>query len=211
MPITTVIFDFGYVLSMPPQTSDYQHLAELAEIDGAPFDKVYWANRVEYDHGSIDGSTYWRRIAEAAGKELTSAQIDRLIAADIALWMRTNPVMMDWVRALKSRGLKIAVLSNMPIEHSRYMRQTAPWFREFDYVCFSAEVRLSKPGAAIYQACLKIIRSRPGECLFIDDRAENVEAAQALGLHAVKFVSVEELAAEIPPFNLPLPQPAQRT
>ena len=203
--IKTVIFDFGYVLSLPPRTSDYEGLAALAGIDGQPFDKTYWDKRADYDRGAIDGSTYWRRIAEAAGKELAPAQIARLIAADIAIWMRTNPVMMEWVRTLKSRGLKIAVLSNMPVEISRYIRQYAPWFRDFDYVCFSAEVQLAKPDAAIFHACLKVLRSRPEECLFIDDRAENVEAAQALGLQALNFVSVQELAAEVQAFNLPAP------
>jgi FMN phosphatase YigB (HAD superfamily) len=119
--------------------------------------------------------------------------------------MRANPVMMEWVRALKRGGLKIAVLSNMPIEISTYMRQHAPWFRDFDYVCFSAEVQLAKPEAAIFEACLKVVRSRPEECLFIDDRAENVEAARALGMQAVQFVSVQQLAVEVQPFGLPLP------
>jgi putative hydrolase of the HAD superfamily len=113
--------------------------------------------------------------------------------------------MMEWVQALKSRRLKTVVLSNMPIEISRYMRQYAPWFRDFDYVCFSAEVQLAKPDTAIFQACLKAVHSRPEECLFIDDRAENVEAARALGLQALKFVSVEELAVEVQPFALPSP------
>jgi putative hydrolase of the HAD superfamily len=203
--INTMIFDFGYVLSLPPQPSDYQRLAALAGIDGMAFDEIYWGNRTDYDRGTIDGPTYWRRLAKAAGTELTPAQIDSLIANDIAIWMRANPVMMEWVRALKRGGLKIAILSNMPIEISRYMRQYAPWFRDFNYVCFSAEVQLAKPGAAIYHACLKLVNSRPEECLFIDDRAENVEAARALGMHAVKFVSVHELAVDIQPFNLPAP------
>jgi putative hydrolase of the HAD superfamily len=203
MRITTVIFDFGYVLSLPPQTSDYQRLAVLAGIDGRPFEEIYWDQRADYDRGAIDGPAYWRRIAEAASRELAPTQIDSLVAADIAIWMRANPVMMEWVRALKSRGLKIAVLSNMPIEISRYMRQYAPWFRDFDYVCFSAEVQLAKPEAAIFRACLKALRSRPDECLFIDDRAENVEAARALGLQALKFESVHELAVDVQPFNLP--------
>jgi putative hydrolase of the HAD superfamily len=209
--ITTVIFDFGYVLSLPPQTSDYQGLAGLAGIDGKPFEEIYWGQRADYDRGAIDGPTYWRRIAKAAGRELTPAQIDSLIAADIAIWMRANPVMMEWARALKSRGLKIAVLSNMPIEISRYMWQYAPWFRYFDYVCFSAEVQLAKPEAAIFHACLKVLHSRPEECLFIDDRAENVEAARALGLQALKFTSVWELAADVQPFNLPPPAVAGGT
>ena len=205
MRINTVIFDFGYVLSLPPQPSDYQRLAGLAGIDGMAFEEIYWGTRTDYDRGAIDGPTYWRRLAKAAGKELTPAQIDSLIVNDIAIWMRANPVMMEWVRALKRGGLKIAVLSNMPIEISTYMRQYAPWFRDFDYVCFSAEVQLAKPEAAIFHACLEVVHSRPEECLFIDDRAENVEAARALGMHALKFVSVQGLAVDVQPFNLPAP------
>ena len=203
--INTVIFDFGSVLSLAPQPSDYQRLAALAGIDGMSFERIYWGTRTDYDRGAIDGPTYWRRLAKAAGKELTPAQIDSLITNDIAIWMRANPVMMEWVRALRRGGLKIAVLSNMPIEISAYMRQYAPWFRDFDYVCFSAEVQLAKPDAAIFHACLEVVHSRPEECLFIDDRAENVEAARALGMHALKFVSVQELARDVQPFNLPAP------
>ena len=205
MRITTVIFDFGYVLSLPPQPSDYQRLAELAGMDGETFEEIYWGQRADYDRGVIDGPTYWRRVAAIAGKQLTPERIDSLIAYDIAIWMRANPVMMEWVRGLKRGGMKIAVLSNMPIEISRHMRQHAPWFSEFDYVCFSAEVHLAKPEAAIFHACLKIVQSKPEECLFIDDREENVEAARALGMRALRFESVQQMAAALQPFNLPAP------
>jgi putative hydrolase of the HAD superfamily len=205
MNITTVIFDFGYVLSLPPRASDYQNLAALAGIDANRFEEIYWGQRADYDRGTIDGSAYWRRVAHGAGVEITPAQISSLVAADVEIWMRANPVMMDWVRALKNHGLKIAVLSNMPIEISTHMRRFAPWFAEFDYVCFSAEVHLAKPEAAIFQACLKVVGSKPEECLFIDDRADNVEAAQALGMRAVRFVSVEEMSRDVRPYNLRVP------
>jgi putative hydrolase of the HAD superfamily len=197
-----VIFDFGCVLSLPPQPHDYHSLAGLAGIDAPSFDHSYWAARTDYDHGTIDGPAYWRRIAVAAGREFSPSQIESLIAADVAIWLRTNPVMMEWVRTLKERGLKVAVLSNMPIEISRHMRAGAPWFPEFDYVCFSAEVKLSKPDAAIFHACLEVLRAQPGECLFIDDREENVEAARALDLHALRFDSVAQLAEDVRPFSL---------
>ena len=203
MKITTVIFDFGYVLSLPPQPSDYQNLATLAGIDGKAFEEIYWGQRADYDRGIIDGPAYWRRVAEKAGGDFAPAQIDSLIAADVAIWMRANPVMMGWVRALKNRGMKIAVLSNMPIEISTHMRHHAPWFKDFNYVCFSAEVHLAKPEAAIFHACLKVVSSRPEECLFIDDRVENVEAARALGMQARKFESVQQLAAEVRVLDLP--------
>ena len=203
MNITTVIFDFGYVLSLPPRVSDYENLARLAGIDGNAFEGLYWSRRADYDRGSIDGTAYWQRVAEAAGVEIAPARIASLIATDTGIWMRANPIMMEWVRALRNHGLKIAILSNMPIEISTHMRHYAPWFRDFDYVCFSAEVQLAKPEAAIFHACLKEVGSKPGECLFIDDRVENVEAARALGMHAARFVSVEELAVDIRPYSLP--------
>ena len=205
MSITTVIFDFGYVLSLPPRASDYQNLAALAGIDASAFEEIYWGQRADYDRGIIDGPTYWCRVAEAAGVGITPAQISSLIAADIGIWMRTNPVMMEWVRSLKSQGLKIAVLSNMPIEISIHMRWYAPWLRDFDYVCFSAEVQLAKPEAAIFHACLTVVGSKPEECLFVDDREDNVEAARVLGLHALRFVSVEKLAVDVAAYNLPVP------
>jgi FMN phosphatase YigB (HAD superfamily) len=93
----------------------------------------------------------------------------------------------------------------MPIEISIYMRQHAPWFGDFDYVCFSAEVQLAKPEAAIFHACLKVVQATPEECLFIDDRAENVEAARALGMQGLKFESVEQLATDVRPYGFPVP------
>jgi len=66
-------------------------------------------------------------------------------------------------------------------------------------------VHLAKPEAAIFQACLKVVGSKPEECLFIDDRADNVEAAQALGMRAVRFVSVEEMSRDVRPYNLRVP------
>jgi putative hydrolase of the HAD superfamily len=64
-------------------------------------------------------------------------------------------------------------------------------------------VQLAKPEAAIFHACLNVVGSKPEECLFIDDRSENVEAALELGMQALKFESVNELALQVQPFDLP--------
>ena len=87
--------------------------------------------------------------------QFSSAQIANLIARDTAIWMRLNPVMMEWVQELRKAGLKVAILSNMPIEIGRHIRELCPWFGYFHHACFSAEVQLSKPDPAIYHCCLK--------------------------------------------------------
>jgi putative hydrolase of the HAD superfamily len=48
-----------------------------------------------------------------------------------------------------------------------------------------------------------VVHSKPEECLFIDDRAENVEAARALGMQALRFTSVRDLAVAVEPFGFP--------
>ena len=205
MTIAAIIFDFGYVLSLPPQPDDFRDLQRAGEIDSESFERLYWLYRDEYDVGALDGPGYWRRIAEGAGQQLSREQIDDLISGDIALWNRTNPTLIEWVRALKKVGLKTAVLSNMSSDLAAYMRREAAWTEPFDHLCFSGELRLAKPDPAIYHACLAGLQARPEEAILIDDRAENVEAARALGMQALIFQSLHQLAIDIRPLNLPAP------
>jgi epoxide hydrolase-like predicted phosphatase len=57
----------------------------------------------------------------------------------------------------------------------------------FDVVIFSAEVRLAKPDPRIYQLMLDKLGVQAAEAIFIDDFQENIDAAQALGIHGVHF------------------------
>ena len=126
-----------------------------------------------------------------------------MIAEDIALWNRVNPVVLGWVKALRENGLKTGILSNMPVNLSSYLRQSADWLPHFHYLVFSCELGLTKPDAAIYHACLKGMGVTPEESLFIDDRLVNVEGARAAGMRALIFRSVDQLATDIQPFGLP--------
>ena len=47
----------------------------------------------------------------------------------------------------------------MPHEMVRYVRQRFAWLDQFDHVTFSAEVRLIKPYAAIYEHSLRGVGS----------------------------------------------------
>ena len=58
---------------------------------------------------------------------------------------------------------------------------------------------MRKPVAQFYEFVLRVIgrEGRVGEAIFMDDKFENVEAAKAIGLHAVPFNSVTETGAEV--------------
>ncbi|MCX6027244.1 MAG: HAD family phosphatase [Chloroflexi bacterium] len=59
----------------------------------------------------------------------------------------------------------------------------------FDTVVISAEEGCAKPDARIYRLLLDRLGTLPAETVFVDDLAENVEAARAIGLHAIRFTS----------------------
>jgi HAD superfamily hydrolase (TIGR01509 family) len=90
------------------------------------------------------------------------------------------------LRDLKTRGVEMHALSNYP-----------PWYRLIDeqlqlsrYIgltFFSCDTGVRKPAPQAYlSACQKLGR-RPAECLFIDDRRQNTEAAEAVGMRALQF------------------------
>jgi putative hydrolase of the HAD superfamily len=56
---------------------------------------------------------------------------------------------------------------------------------------------MAKPEPAIYLHTLHELGVEPDEALFLDDRLVNIEAAQALGIHAILFSNVARLRADL--------------
>jgi putative hydrolase of the HAD superfamily len=71
------------------------------------------------------------------------------------------------------------------------------WLPRFDVLVWSYQLRMAKPDPAIYRYVLKELGTRPEETLFLDDKLVNIEAAQALGMKALKFTTVERLCDDL--------------
>jgi FMN phosphatase YigB (HAD superfamily) len=87
------------------------------------------------------------------------------------------------------------------VQHARHAFQ---WLDGVTFTTFSAEVRLIKPDAAIYEHCLRGLDVAPSDTLFIDDREVNVAAAHAMGIHAVLFQSLAQLRSELQQAGFPV-------
>lgn len=57
----------------------------------------------------------------------------------------------------------------------------------FDGVMVSSDVHLIKPDTRIYELLCRTYDLKPQECIFIDDRPENVEAAERVGMKGIVF------------------------
>ena len=107
------------------------------------------------------------------------------------------PGMVKWLAQLHSSGMKLGLLSNMHPGMVTHCRKQFAWLKNFDFVTFSGEVRLIKPDPAIYEHTLRGLGVTASEALFLDDREVNIRAAHALGIHALRFESIEQLRREL--------------
>jgi putative hydrolase of the HAD superfamily len=211
MPLRAVIFDYGLVLSGPPEPGARARLLEISGLSPEVFDAYYWRYRLDYDRGTLNGHTYWPTIARDARVSFSPQQIEALIEQDVLLWATVDPIMLDWVHRVRASGMKTAILSNMGEDLLAHMREHFGWLDGFHHLTWSCELNLIKPMAAIYEHTLESLNVRADEALFLDDRIENVEGARAVGMHSLLFRGVqnlqedlqrEGLASELPPVLL---------
>lgn len=192
-----VIFDYGGVLVAHQTEEESREMAELTGIPAAVFGELYWADRAGYDRGDVSGVDYWREIGRRAGKALAEPTITEVIAIDARSWMHFYPEMYAFARGLRQRGIRTGVLSNMPLELGEAIKADGFGFAGFDHITLSYEVRAAKPEAAIYRHCVEGLGTKYAETLFLDDRAENVSAAGAIGLGAMRFTHPGEMLARL--------------
>jgi HAD superfamily hydrolase (TIGR01509 family) len=87
---------------------------------------------------------------------------------------------------LHERGVEMHALSNYP-EWYRWIEERLELSRYVRWSFVSCETALRKPDPRAFRGALLALGREPAECLFIDDRADNCEAARALGLHVLHF------------------------
>ena len=92
---------------------------------------------------------------------------------------------------------RIGALNNEARETHEYRVRTFGLHIFFQYAFTSCYMGLRKPDPKIYLRALGILGDRPERSLFIDDRLENVAAAAAVGMKAVRFTSEAELREQL--------------
>jgi 2-haloacid dehalogenase len=124
-----------------------------------------------------------------------------LIALYDERWLETIPGpvpgMIELVDELAAAGVPLYAITNFSHEFWPRFRATAPVFRHFRDIVVSGDERLVKPDPAIFALAMSRFGVAPGEALFIDDRADNVAAAQAAGFVGHVFDGVAPLRARL--------------
>lgn len=97
------------------------------------------------------------------------------------------PGMLEIIQDLKQKGYGVFGLTNWPAATFAEARRRFRTIGSIDNYVVSSSVHLAKPEPAIYQLLLSKYNLKAQECVFIDDRADNVNAAMALGMSGIVY------------------------
>jgi len=178
-----VVFDYGEVIC--ERTTALPTLAKRLGVSAGALEKAYWKERNDYDLGCSDFD-YWHAIGKHVGVTVSEPAAAELAAIDLAGWHRINPASQQLIQELHESGTPLALLSNAPASFATAYKQQA-WVRPFQHLLFSAELGIAKPGPEIWELLIKQLNAAPTDCLFLDDREDNVAAARAAGLTALQW------------------------
>jgi 2-haloacid dehalogenase len=112
------------------------------------------------------------------------------------------------VRELRAAGVPVYALSNWSAETYPLTRALYPFLDELDGIVISGEAGIGKPDPAIFRLFLERFGLEPGRIVFIDDSPNNVAAARALGIDAIRFEDAGQTRRDLVRLGFPLsPRP----
>ena len=115
-----------------------------------------------------------------------------LRASDLLeMWHRATPDPLAWqlVRDLREAGYTTVLATNQQWERRAWMREQLGYDGLCDIDAYSCLLGVAKPDPDYFRAVLTMARVDADEALFVDDSAENIAAASALGLRTLHHPS----------------------
>jgi putative hydrolase of the HAD superfamily len=202
--IRGVISDFGGVLTTPlveafsavqeesgiPVAALGRAMARLAERDGA--NPLF-----ELETGRLREQDFLAAVGDALGEELGHEVHLRGFSQSYFANLHANAEVIAYMRSLRERGLRLAILTNNVREWEPMWRSKLPVDEIFDVVVDSAFVGMRKPDRDIFELTLERLGLSASECVFVDDTEINCQAARELGMAAVWFRSSRQAIDEV--------------
>ena len=197
-PIETIFWDIGGVLL----TNGWDLQQRTRALSSVGVDLVTYEARHDqenffWERGLITAEQFFTRtvLDQNPRLSLTFDQIWRLVCAESRLEF---PETVDLLRTLaRARRYRLATLNNESRELNAYRLDAFDLRRCFSLFICSGYVHEMKPAPRIYQDAIDICGSTPASTLFIDDKQENCDAARALGMNAIRFLSATQLRTDL--------------
>lgn len=201
--------------ALPGRTDD--HATVIFDVGGVLYD---WDPRFLYeklindpDHlqwfleNVVTREWHFQHDAGRPARETTAELIAAfpeeraLIDAYVPRWLETIPApvpgVLPIVEELAAADVRLCAITNFSAEFWPRFAATAPIFRLFGDIVVSGVEKVVKPDPEIYAIAKRRFRLGRGKVLFVDDRDDNVRAAEDAGWDGHLFRNAEGLRARL--------------
>jgi putative hydrolase of the HAD superfamily len=195
-----VISDLGKVLIFFDNNIFFEKIAKNCpftheEIRELTFSHFYLVE--SFDRGEMSPEEFYRQVTH---KLKARIDYDRFYSIYNDVFSLNPPVLQLMIRLKKN--YKIVMLSNTDVMRFDFIKKKFPEIMIFDEYVLSYQVGFIKPHPQIYKEALKQAGVEAKECVFIDDREENIEEAARLGISGILMEPQTDLEAVLQEMGL---------
>ena len=190
-----LIFDIGNVIcEWNPQALIerlFESQAQRLEVMSSVIQHSDW---VELDRGVLDVE---QALANAGARcSLEREALSRLYR-ETPVSLTPHPSVVRAIRDLKSRGYPLFILSNMQRHTWDWLYPRYDFWKLFDGIVVSCEIRMVKPEQQIFEYIIDRYRLVPAQTLFLDDMEVNVAAAARCGIQGILVTDITSAVSEL--------------
>lgn len=189
-----VVFDWGNVIGFNDRSVVVNFMCDTFRFSEDEFESANLEKRKAMKSGKTDVD-FWIEFAQKRGIQLPKDWAGQYTAV-LKKSVGADPNMYTLIDQLKDNGVRVGMLSNIDDRYTKLIRDFG-FYKPFEPCLLSCEMGLEKPDPKAYELLLKTLNLPAKEIVFIDDKAENVEAAQAIGIDAILFTSELQLRDEL--------------
>ena len=195
--IKVLIFDLGNVVININIDRFFKKILEHSVKKRIDITRDFLEILASLELGKYSEQEFYLEMKDKAGlKNISQSEFVDIFNDIFDSW---NNNVLDFIKNMrKSKKYKIYALSNTNAIHIRYLIPSKVDLAEyFDDTFYSYDLGLAKPDLKVYRRVLKIIKSKPEECLFIDDNTINIKAAEKVGMKGFIFKNEDDFLSKI--------------
>lgn len=195
MSIHAIIFDVGDVLLRETDHAKRFEWEKRLGLEPGRLTRIVMDSEpaAHAASGEVSEGQVWQAIADQLG--LSASQIPEL-QSDFWSSEVLDMTLVRFIQGLRPR-YKIGILSNAWSDARHFHNTKFNMNAWVDAAIYSAEVKLLKPDPRIYQMLLSQLDLTASECIFVDDKPVNIEAAQALGMVGILCRNTQQTIEDI--------------
>jgi putative hydrolase of the HAD superfamily len=193
--ISTIFFDIGGVILTNGWDRDARREAAQAfQLDWEEFQDRHDLSFPAFDAGQITLNQYLDRTLFYRPRSFTREEFTAFMFAQSKEYPETRAIL----SALAQTGkYLIGAINNEPLELNQYRIEAFQLRHDFQVFFSSCYLNARKPEETIYRIALQVTQRAPESCVFIDDRALNLENPRRLGMNVVHHQNAPQLRQEL--------------